>query len=121
MMYLRLGLVGLVTCVGVYLAVALVIDVIDHAPNRRFISDARHFFLEHGNKEIRNQRQILEDKWQTAFIPYLRGIYKNDFECHGTKDERYVHNHTYPPNFSCKSSIKNLTAAERSQTVSAFQ
>ena len=118
MFELRQVLIGLVICVGFYLSVALVMwyDVIDHAPSNMFTSDTRLASPEHIYKR-RNNRQLLEDKWQTAFIPYLRGVYKNDFECHNTNNERYVHNYTYPPNFSCNSTIPELTEAERSKKV----
>ncbi|XP_012941552.1 uncharacterized protein LOC106012621 [Aplysia californica] len=63
-------------------------------------------------QNVRRKRYI-KDKYHTAYIPYLKGIYNMRITCDRATNEVYRHNFTYPPNFSCKSQIPKLTESER--------
>ena len=57
---------------------------------------------------------LTTDKWQMEFVPYLHGVYREDFRCHSADDVTFTHNFTQPPHFSCSSTIPTLTPEERS-------
>ncbi|XP_012937849.1 uncharacterized protein LOC101860810 [Aplysia californica] len=89
------------------------------ASNLKTSKDVKDLIMKNGrvsyqHKTWASNPRVLDDPYHTAFVPYLRGIYKTNLDCQPPEKDGPTHNFTNPPYFSCSKPFPNSRASNLS-------